>query len=58
MNGRKEKISLFPGVGTSGRGVGTRKGAMICIWWMYFVSIYKNRRMKSVEIVLRSGERR
>jgi hypothetical protein len=24
---------------------------------MYFVSIYENRRMKPVEIVLRSGER-
>jgi hypothetical protein len=26
------------------------------MWWMYFISIYENRRMKSVEIVLRSGE--
>jgi hypothetical protein len=26
------------------------------MWWMYFVSIYENRRMKPVEIVLRRGE--
>jgi hypothetical protein len=25
-------------------------------WWLYFIFIYENRRMKSVEIVLRSGE--
>jgi hypothetical protein len=28
----------------------------IWIWWMYFVYLYENR-MKSVQIVLRSGER-
>jgi hypothetical protein len=26
------------------------------MWWMYFVFIFENRRMKPVEIVLRSGE--
>jgi hypothetical protein len=26
------------------------------MWWMYFVSIYENRRMKLAEIVLRNGE--
>jgi hypothetical protein len=25
------------------------------MWWICFVSIYENRRMKTVEIVLRSG---
>jgi hypothetical protein len=34
--------------------VGTRIGGMRVIWWMCFVSIYKNR-MKPVEIVLRRG---
>jgi hypothetical protein len=27
------------------------------MWWMYFIFIDENRRMKSVEIVLRRGER-
>jgi hypothetical protein len=27
------------------------------MWWIYFVSIYENKRMKSVEIVLRRGVR-
>jgi hypothetical protein len=31
------------------------KGEIRCIYWMYFVSIYENRRMKPVEIVLRIG---
>jgi hypothetical protein len=26
------------------------------MWWMYFVFIYENRRMKPVETVLRKGE--
>jgi hypothetical protein len=26
------------------------------MWWMYFVSIHENRRMKPVETVLRNGE--
>jgi hypothetical protein len=26
------------------------------IWWMYFASIYENRRMKPVEILLIMGE--
>jgi hypothetical protein len=38
---------------TSGKGVGTRKGEWGNIWYIYFVSIYENRRMKPVEIVLR-----
>jgi hypothetical protein len=34
----------------------TRKGGMRCRRWMYFVSIYENRRMKPLEIVLRRRE--
>jgi hypothetical protein len=33
--------------------VDTRQGGVKAIWWMYFVSVYKNGRMKPVEIVLR-----
>jgi hypothetical protein len=28
------------------------------IWWIYFVFMYENRRMKPVEIVLRRKERK
>jgi hypothetical protein len=38
--------------------MGIRKEGIGCIWWMCFVSIYENRRMKPVEIVLRSGRKR
>jgi hypothetical protein len=31
----------------------TTKGEQGCIWKMYFVSIYENRRMKPPKIVLR-----
>jgi hypothetical protein len=51
MTGGKNKS--FPGMDTGGRGVGTRKGMRMYTWWMYFVSIYENGRMKHVEIVLR-----
>jgi hypothetical protein len=27
------------------------------MWWMYFVPVYENKRMKPVEIVLRRGGR-
>jgi hypothetical protein len=27
------------------------------MWWMYFISIYENRRMKPVEIILQGGRR-
>jgi hypothetical protein len=57
VEGRREKWVFFP-VGTSGRWVGTRKGGMGRIWWIYCVSILENRRMKSVEIVLRRGRDR
>jgi hypothetical protein len=43
-------------VGTTGRGVGTRKGGMKVNIVDVFVSIYGNRRMKPVEIVLKRGE--
>jgi hypothetical protein len=46
------KTKSFLGVGTSGRGMGTRKWGMR---WMCFVAIYEHRRMKPVEIVLRRG---
>jgi hypothetical protein len=32
------------------------KGEWGCIWWMCFVSMYENRRVKPVEIVLRREE--
>jgi hypothetical protein len=35
-------------------GEGTRKGG---IWWMYFVPMYENRKMKPLEIVLRRRKR-
>jgi hypothetical protein len=38
--------------------MGIRKGGMRVNRCMYFVYIYKNRRMKPVEIVLRRGEDR
>jgi hypothetical protein len=43
----------FQAVGVSGREEGIRKGG---IWWMCFVFIYENRRMKPVAIVLRREE--
>jgi hypothetical protein len=36
--------------------VGTRKGGIRYIWWVYFVSIYEDRRIKPNEIVLRRGK--
>jgi hypothetical protein len=51
---KKEKHDRsFPRVSTSGMGVDIRKGEWRWTWWIYFVFIYENRRMKSVEIVLR-----
>jgi hypothetical protein len=54
--GKREK-QVFSGVGTSGMGMGTMKGEWECIWWIYFVSIYEDRRMQPVEIILRKGKR-
>jgi hypothetical protein len=46
----------FPGVGTTGRGLGKRKGRTKVCMWLYFVSIYEKIRMKPIEIVLRREE--
>jgi hypothetical protein len=43
-------------VGTSEKGVGTRKGGMRVYMLMCLVFIYENRRMKLVDIVLRREE--
>jgi hypothetical protein len=48
---RKVK-KVYSGMGSSGRGWALGKDEY-GIWWMYFVFIYENRRMKPVEIVLR-----
>jgi hypothetical protein len=36
-----------------GGGRAQRKGEGRCIWWVYFVSIYENKRVEPVEIILR-----
>jgi hypothetical protein len=43
------KNKSFPAVGTNRSRVDTGKGEWGCIWWMCFISIYENRRMKPVE---------
>jgi hypothetical protein len=45
-------------VGISGRELGTRKWEMRCMWWICFVSVYENKRMKPFEIVLRRSRGR
>jgi hypothetical protein len=47
MKGRREKIGLFQGGVLAGGGCAQGKEEWGCIWWMYFVSIYENRRMKT-----------
>jgi hypothetical protein len=54
--GQEGKISLFwGGVIIVGDAWAQGKGEWGWIWRMYFLPIYENRRMKSVEIVLRNG---
>jgi hypothetical protein len=55
MKGKRGKL-VFSGVGEwvpMGGGWAQVKGQWGRICWMYFVSIYENRRIKPVEIVLR-----
>jgi hypothetical protein len=50
------KNRSFLGVGTMG-GMGTQgKEEWGWIWWVYFIPIYANKRIKPVEIVLRRGK--
>jgi hypothetical protein len=52
MKYRRENLIFSCGVYQWGEG-SQGKGEGGCIWWICFVSIYENRRMKLVEIVLR-----
>jgi hypothetical protein len=47
------KNKSFPVVDISGGRGSQGNGEGGCIWWICFVSIYENRRMKLFEIVLR-----
>jgi hypothetical protein len=51
--GQEGKIGLFQGWVPVGGEWAQGKVEWGCIWWMCFVSIYENRRMTLVEIVLR-----
>jgi hypothetical protein len=52
MKGMREK-KIFSCGGYQWGEESHRKREGGCIWWICFVSIYENRRMKFVEIVLR-----
>jgi hypothetical protein len=56
--GQEVKEAFFWGWVSVGDGRAQGKGKSGWLWWMDFVSIHENRRMKSVVIILRSGRGR